>query len=145
MGEQFPGGQVSTLLFPAIVVAARPIPGSGGCGFPVCKTLGGWLEWSWKGGHKSHWLKSLKMEDQKELILYAEERVSPEAVFCPQLQTLMANGKAFVTACKGEEINNQRPGTARQEKRAPFQLWQGFVLTSHPQGFENQVPPLLHL
>ena len=48
-------------------------------------TLGGWLECSWQGGHKSHWLKSLKMEDEKELILYSEEGESAETAFCPQL------------------------------------------------------------
>lgn len=30
--------------------------------FPFHMTLSGWLEWSWKEGHKSHWPKLLKTE-----------------------------------------------------------------------------------
>lgn len=63
MGQPPLGGQVFSPLFPASVARAWPISGSQGSGGSLfCMTLGGWLEWRRKGGHKSHWLKSLEME-----------------------------------------------------------------------------------
>ena len=85
------------------------------------------------------------MKDQKQLILYSEEGESAEAAFCPQLQTLMANGKAFVTVYEGEETDNQHPGTATQEESHTPIVAGPRALTSQPQGLENQVPLLLHL
>lgn len=62
MGELSPG-RVFIPLFPAAVAAAGPIPGSDGWGVSFLHDSRCWLEWSREGGHKSHWLKSLKMED----------------------------------------------------------------------------------
>lgn len=49
----------------------------------------------------------------------------------------MANGKAFVTVYKGEEIDNQHPGTSRQEESHTPIVAGPRALTSQPQGLEN--------